>query len=667
MSYLDYPRIHFSGQFTADPSTINNTPNNYNPVIYPEPTDLDKVELYWCPFGTSSFTFNECVITRVDYSPTSSASTYAEDPIIGQSFSAVNTTGSDMLPGGVIVDLDPAQQNVSEIWGLRVQIGGRTTLIDGEFAPISFNAIWQQGQGPCTPRSSASGSAFYQSQLLNLKVENSINSKFLEMMEGKSSLSINFAVNAHNNSPDTYLFNDSTMLQMSLNGVSVENMKKLEPLKKMAMNRDENGDPTSSSPGGLLPTSKFTEYILKSLLADQYNACQETIFKYATVPYSGSTNCPINHGRVYGTVGTAEETEATYFVVSRMMNPYNRDATATSGAINSPCFFTPFKTLNDGKTVVVNLGNSLPTNTPDIGFYKEKLGKISLVSFKIDATSPDVSLNNATTLVEIDYMNPDFMNNNAGFTVYQSDTDLSTTPLGIISDVDGQKQILLAEDKCGYYLRADQFVYRLNAIEATKPQETGTVNIHALKFGVPTNEDVCMTMKSSYAAKTYTLKTLGESGTIGVENLSIPQDALQITKEPQTGDSAKGVSTFTLTCTDPNNPRGYVNGQIYFLDYGFTNYTAEKDGFVQDANDIVSVQVYDEKAAADPVTTLQKFGRLYKIMGFLTNEEKIEERRNAIKSLLSKPITAGDHMPVTRDISKAELDEVIAYVDRLNA
>lgn len=37
MSYLDVPRLHFAGSFTANPSTINNTSTNYgyNPVSNP--------------------------------------------------------------------------------------------------------------------------------------------------------------------------------------------------------------------------------------------------------------------------------------------------------------------------------------------------------------------------------------------------------------------------------------------------------------------------------------------------------------------------------------------------------------------------------------------------------------------------------------------------------
>ena len=136
MNYLDYPRIHFSGQFQADPSTINNTPNNYNPAVYPEPNDLGEVELYWAPLGTSTFQFKECVVSRVDYSPTESATTSQADLIIGQTVSSVNNGGGSKLVVGVIVDLDPAQQNVSEVWGLEIQIGCGDTIVHGQFTAI---------------------------------------------------------------------------------------------------------------------------------------------------------------------------------------------------------------------------------------------------------------------------------------------------------------------------------------------------------------------------------------------------------------------------------------------------------------------------------------------------------------------------------------------------
>jgi len=44
MSYLDVPRLHFSGTFIAKPSTLNNAPTNFDPAnTQPDP--------FWNPNG----------------------------------------------------------------------------------------------------------------------------------------------------------------------------------------------------------------------------------------------------------------------------------------------------------------------------------------------------------------------------------------------------------------------------------------------------------------------------------------------------------------------------------------------------------------------------------------------------------------------------------------
>ena len=46
MSYLNVPRLHFSGSFTAAPSTVNNDPTNYNP-------NQTITQVAWNPNGNS--------------------------------------------------------------------------------------------------------------------------------------------------------------------------------------------------------------------------------------------------------------------------------------------------------------------------------------------------------------------------------------------------------------------------------------------------------------------------------------------------------------------------------------------------------------------------------------------------------------------------------------
>src|SRR5690349_9842195 len=130
MSYLDQPRINFAGQFQASPATINNTPNNYNPANYNADSLKPKnIELYWEPKGDSIFDLFKCQVTTVD------APGVTSDSILGTTVTALYTGAPPKL-----VDLDPMQQNVSEVWGLTVMLGDFSgAYVQGTMAPVAFN------------------------------------------------------------------------------------------------------------------------------------------------------------------------------------------------------------------------------------------------------------------------------------------------------------------------------------------------------------------------------------------------------------------------------------------------------------------------------------------------------------------------------------------------
>lgn len=670
MSYFDYPRIHFSGRYKASPSTINNTPNNYDPLVFPTPDQLQDVELYWNPKGDGGIEFADCVVTRVDYADGTSATNPAEDSIIGQPVQCVKAPEFPL--GAGLVDLDPMQQNVSEIWAMTLQVGGANNLT-GNFAAISFCGIWGQAQGQHAPHSSASGSAVYQSTLKSTQLNGDpAGSRFLEHFASNPSadLSVNFNLNSHNNSPPIWQFNETTFTAMRDNEPKVPEavLAKIKPMQKLVQNLGENWAP--GSPPGDIPTQDFVLYLLQQYLTVQeYNANVETILAKTQTQYVGSTAEDFLYGLTTGTVGPSSESEPTFFVVNRMMNP----------PAGSSAFYAPFVVSGDGKSICLNLGNSLPTELPGTTPWADKLGSLWLVAFP----GGDVSATNAKSLVEIPY-GQSFITEQAGFFMATLAADYSETPLGLMSVVEGggasTSSIILSEDRNGYYLRADQFVYRMNPSEPTTDAfsrgDTNTVQIHALKFGSPVADgtEITMSMLDSFEAQKYTAATLGTSGTNGLENLSIPPEALTVNGQEHSGNAysvtaatSNGVVTFDLACTAPGNPRHYLDGQVYFLRYGFAD-PEIATGYNQDVNDLVSIQVYSGTTDESGVEILGKFGRLYTIMHFLTDEQKISgiDLRNMIKLLLEKPFTELQHMPVTRDLGEAARSKVIQWIDALN-
>lgn len=655
MSYLNYPRIHFSGTYQANPSTINNTPNNWDPLIYPSPNELGKVELYWNPRGDGAFALmDDCVVSQVDYADGTSTTDPTVDSIIGQPVKCIFKPSFPLQ--SALVDLDPMQQNTSEIWAMTLQIGGEDANLTGNVPNVPFTGIWGQCQGPNAPHSSASGSAAFQVRMTGVTQTGSSNtSRFLADYQQNPTtfLSININTNAHNNSPQSYRFNDDTFAAMQSAGVPSSVLDKMAPMKVLFQNSKEEDDKYVPNNPGDVPTELFVKYMLQIYLnTTEFNNNIDIILNTTKLPYSGYGSYDFLYGMITGTAGPSTANESTYFVPSRVMVPPVGSSTA---------FYAPFA-IDDSGIISLNLGNSLPTKNPGNDIYHEILGTISLVAFP----NGNIEIENAVLIEDIDISGKDFIANAAGFYSKKLQDDYSSTPLGIISKK--SNTILLAEDKDGYYMRADQFVYRMNPGFPTTPDfprgKTSTIDIHVLKFGIPVAEplDISLKMKTEQEAINYTLGTAGTGGTKGVKNLSIPQDG--VLTFPAVATTVNGVATFDICCEDPNNPRHYVDGQIYFLDYNFNSLPE----IVKDKNDLISVMVYDQKVDEDAPTVLAKFGRLYKIMGFLADKEKIKQidMRNMIKTLLEKPMGDLVHMPVTRDLSKAAREKVVAWVDALN-
>ncbi len=693
MSYLDYPRIHFSGQFLANPATLNNTPLNYDPKNYFLPHDLKNVALYWNPRGDGGFAFVSCKVTLVEYGPGESASTPEEDPIIGAEVVSSDNAGFHI--DAAIVDLDPMQQNVSEIWGLRIaiKIGDKTgeglTVISGKLAPTPFCGIWLQSQGQNAPQSSASGSAVYQANMDEIKVaDNTSNSRFIKMLKasGPTALSLNFNTNEHNNAPKVYLFNDDTFKAMAIEDedgkyVPEEVLILLEPLKEFRQYIPEqfkkwNQSVPKNNPKGGIPTKRFLLFLLKRILkpyesetgGSTVGPLEGLIMKRTQMPYIPATNNPFPHGTITGTIGLSCKEAPTYFVPSRVLRPYI-NVTGSGPKRESTCYYAPFL-IDQNNHLTINLGNSLPTKLPGTHPFVAELNDLWLVAFR----GGKIDLGSCEKLVQIPYSKRNFLLSNAGFFSHQLSHGYEDTPLGLVScdSAGNPTKIFLQENQNGYSIRADKFVYRMNPGVPGSPDKLGGdsagLKIYALKFGkpIPDGFRIKLKMKNPEQALAYISQTAGTGGTPGIANLSIPQDALSFS---QSADVINGVASFELKCTSPGNPRGPLNGQVYFLDYHLFKGN-DKQELVQDTNDVISVKVFGQEALEPGLTTLQQYGRIYPIMSFLANPKSFEgpsgtQYRNLVQNLLSKPLEDIQHMPVTRDLSAADRDRIIAWIDEM--
>jgi hypothetical protein len=183
MSYLDVPRIHFAGKFRAAPSTVNNDPANYSrpPVV------IDKIGLGWNPNGNHFWKLLKCTVRSAvgDGGP-------QPDPLVGAQLESTDQPSASKL-----VDLDPDQQMVSQVWGLRLRlVASNGDVVEGSFQVVPFNDLWGRAQ---SGGGMGAMGAFYQSVLEDLTWGRQLKSPLLKRLKAQSpaALSIKFMVDGY--------------------------------------------------------------------------------------------------------------------------------------------------------------------------------------------------------------------------------------------------------------------------------------------------------------------------------------------------------------------------------------------------------------------------------------------------------------------------------------
>ena len=179
MSYLNPLRLHFAGSFQAAPSTVNNDPTHFdNRHFLPSYQKFGEhgTNGWWNPRGDADVRLIGCQVT---------SAWQDGKPVSGDSILQCSIADSNTRVAAKLVDLDPEQQMVSEIWGLEVRIctADGTTLVKGHFQPAAFGDIWARFP---TGNPDSCYSAIYQSVLVNLEWPDVSGSPFLTALKAAS-------------------------------------------------------------------------------------------------------------------------------------------------------------------------------------------------------------------------------------------------------------------------------------------------------------------------------------------------------------------------------------------------------------------------------------------------------------------------------------------------
>lgn len=196
MSYLNALRLHFAGRFQANVSTVNNDPGHFENATFQSSYQQwgnGTSNGWFNPQGDAVWRLLGCTVTSAW---TAAGTAAAGDPVL-----SCIVADSDSRAPAKLVDLDPEQQLVSQIWGLQVRIADAAgnTLLRGEFDPAAFTDIWDRAS--VSDGGDAVAGASYQSVLTDLHWGDVSASAFLTSLKaaaGDGLLSIKFNVDSFN-------------------------------------------------------------------------------------------------------------------------------------------------------------------------------------------------------------------------------------------------------------------------------------------------------------------------------------------------------------------------------------------------------------------------------------------------------------------------------------
>ena len=339
-----------------------------------------------------------------------------------------------------------------------------------------------------------------------------------------------------------------------------------------------------------------------------------------------SASAKFTTGRVVGSIGAYTADEPRSFVAGRRLRPQSG-----STLNHAPC-------LLDEETgrVFVDLGNSIPTVSPG--------GALADVGALVLAVLPGGG--NPVPLAPLGTVEGSFYPQRAGIVSVRLDPAQAAlaaeNPLAIV-DSGQTPKVLLAENAEGAYIRADDFVFRLYPAE---PYDTATAVLTATRFGRP---------------------AVGEEVSV-----SDPSGTAPVKFPASVTTDKHGRAEIPLTAVDPGLPRDPHDGRFCSVEYAWQAEPAEQAAFPAPHRSL-NIVVQDTYTAPERPTWVrdvqpifQQYANLYPVMRDvfdLANYHDVVAYRDRIRKALLAPPAEPGHMPVTRDLSPAKRDMIVAWLD----
>jgi hypothetical protein len=370
-------------------------------------------------------------------------------------------------------------------------------------------------------------------------------------------------------------------------------------------------------------------------------------------------------GTVSGVIGPAYGDEPHSFLTGRRFAPANGSQTAEGLS------FFGGRIDPSGATALVDLSNAVPLSDP-FGAQKD-LGSLDLAILRDEtiAEGQTVDASQAAILGEMPYRSQEWLARSGGIFSAPLPEELKNSPVSkplaiLVRGVGRPTKVAIRETKNGLHLRAEQLVQRLDAGQA------GTVDLFATQYGLP--------LRNNHISVSLLPPQSGMGGgrpepnppKAPIPTINQPAESLRFPDSVLTDD--RGRATLLIETSDPGNPRGYIDGQIYLLRYSLGG----APDLVQHSFDFVIIHLRDRYEKIDQPTWLEhiqpiltQYGNLYPVMSErivdLTSYESVAKERAILSLALSLEAEDPNHMPVSRDLSAGKRHAILHWLNEEDA
>lgn len=437
-------------------------------------------------------------------------------------------------------------------------------------------------------------------------------------------------------------------------------------LQQRQANPNPNNQPLGACWGSVLTNLKWGSAAESSAFARELRASAEatgclsvqlTGFGY----YYSHADGRFSFGRILGTIGPYRAGEPKLFAPTRRLigtgNP--------QPALNySNCIVDEAR-----RELCLDLGGSFPITDP-LGTVQQ-IGAVNVAIARGQVPAPTgtgettIADTDVLTIGSVDYSTPDWLASTGGILrmkltdealVLARDHQL----LLLTPGTTGQDIVLALEAPDGLSVRADQNIHRVDAGGAAN------LDVYAFQWGRP----------MSGAQIQLALGRPSRAGGAGPNETDPPKAPIPFTNHPATAlqfpgtltTGADGRASVTIQCSNPGNPRGYMDGQLYTIGYQLSGL----DPSLQYFGDLIVLHVREtfdvpEKPGwSDISDILTQFGNLYPVMSKhivdLSNELDVASRRDILIFAFSREIHDPLYMPVTRDLSEGKRQTILKWL-----